>query len=133
MDFLRIHIRKQYSHIDFYRMKRGPIHYLFVLCGKAILFFLFKQYKEITYLLRFLDSVPGGCQYCLVFPVGTWESEIPGFVPSFSAPYVTFRSHKTTLKTQLICLRYRAPLSLPQRKPILQDVGKGSQQPKGLK
>lgn len=133
MDSLRIHIRKQYSHIDFYRMNRGPIHYLFVLCGKAILFFLFKQYKEITYLLQFLDSVPGGCQYCLVFPMGTWESEIAGLVPSFSAPYVTFGSHKTTLKTQFICLRNWAPLSLPQRKPILEVVAKGLQKPNGLK
>lgn len=129
MGFLRIHIRKQYSHIDFYRMKRGPIHYLFALCGKAILFFLYEQYKEITYLLRFLDSVHGGCQYCLVFPMGTWESAIPGLVPSFSAPYVTFRSCETTLKTRFICLRSWNHLSLLQRKVFV----KGLQQPKGLK
>ena len=40
MDFKKIHIRKKkHSHIELYRMKRGPIHYLFALCGKAILFF----------------------------------------------------------------------------------------------
>lgn len=108
-------------------MKRGPIHYLFALCGKAILFVLFKQYEEITYLLQFLDSVHGGCQYCLMFPMGTWESEIPRLVPSFSAPYVTFRSCGTTPKTQCICLRSWHPLSLPQRKVL----GKGSQPPEG--
>lgn len=126
-------------------MERGPIHYLFVLCGKAILFFLFEQYKEITYLLQFLDSVPGGCQYCLVFPIGTWESEIPGLVPSFSAPYVTFGGHGTTFKSQFIFLRNWVPLktqficpinwallSLPRRKPILKVVGKELQQAKGL-
>lgn len=102
-------------------MKRGPIQYLFALCGKAILFFfLFEQYKETTYLLRFLDSVHGGCQYCLVFPMGTWESEIPGLVPSFSAPCVTCRDHETTLKTQFICLRNWAPLSFfPSLPPSL--------------
>lgn len=129
MGFLRIHIRKQYSHIDLYRMKRGPIHYLFALCGKAILFFLHEQYKEITYLLRFLDSVHGGCQYCLVFPMGTWESAIPGLVPSFSAPCVTFRSCETTLKTRCICLRSWNHLALPQRNVL----GTGLQEPKGLK
>lgn len=58
---------------------------------------------------------------------------MPGLVPSFSAPYVTFRSHEMTLKTQFICLRNRAPLFLPQRKSSLKVFGKGLQPPKGLK
>lgn len=117
----------------FYRMKRGPTHYLFTLCGKAILFFLFEQYKETTYLLQFLDSVHGGCQYCLVFPKGTWESEIPRLVPSFSAPCVTLRTQTTTLKTQFICLRNWAPISLTQgKKPILKVLEKDYKILKGL-
>lgn len=103
--FKNSHKKKTFSHIT---LGWREAHSLFV-CSlwKAILFFLLNNIRETTYLLQFLDSVHVRCLYCSVFPKGTWESEIPGLLPRFSAPCVTpleAIQSKTLLQTQFICL-----------------------------
>lgn len=96
--------------------REGSFAVCFHAVGKLFIFPLFEQYKEATYLLQFLDLVHGGCQYCLESSKGMWESQIPRLVPSFSAPYMTFRNAMAPSNAQIICLRNRALLSLSQGK-----------------